>query len=295
NDGGAAVSDYLIRWALASAAANYLNAGGENGETSGIDDLMHTITGLTNGTTYEVQIAAVNSAGTGAWSAVHRKNPAQPPQDAPGALNIQPGSGLLTLSWTAPADDGGDDITGYAVRWAEGNDSSMWVNPPGEDGQPINFTDLVSADLVYVLGSLKAATTYEVQVAARNDAGTGMWSASVEGVTSSFNVDIDASGTVDSTDALLIARYLTGLRGDALVANLNLDATQTSIKVAAKINSGVLLGVLDIDGENGTTAADGIMFARYHLGVTEGAALTDGMSGVDPATVKMKILNLPMP
>jgi len=37
------------------------------------------------------------------------------------------------------------------------------------------------------------------------------------------------------------------------------------------------------------------MFARYHLGVTEGAALTDGMSGVDPATVKMKILNLPMP
>ncbi|MGR3983854.1 MAG: fibronectin type III domain-containing protein, partial [Gammaproteobacteria bacterium] len=257
---------------------------------SGIDDLRHTISNLTNGATYEVQIAAVNAAGRGAWSAVHRKNPAQPPQDAPGGLDVQPGAGLLTLTWSAPADNGGDDITKYVVRWAEGNDSSMWVNPPGDAGLATK-----SPALIYVLDRLTAATTYEIQVAARNNAGTGPWTASVEGVTSPFDMDVDASGAVDSTDALLIARHLTGLRGAALTANLYETSPPNAVTVAAKINSGVLLGVLNIDGANGTTAADGIMLARYYLGVTEGEALTAGMSDISPATVKMNIMNLPQP
>jgi len=57
----------------------------------------------------------------------------------------------------------------------------------------------------------------------------------------------------------------------------------------------VLAGALDIDGANGTTAADGSMLARYHLGVTSGAALTAGMSGAMPAKVIENITNLPMP
>ncbi|MGR3983855.1 MAG: fibronectin type III domain-containing protein [Gammaproteobacteria bacterium] len=290
DDGGADISDYVVRWALASAPNAYLNANGAAGASSGIDDLMHTIRNLTNGLEYEVQIAAVNRIGSGAWSEVHRNNPAQPPQDAPGNLMVQAGAGLLMLFWEAPSNNGGDNITGYTVRWAEGNDSSVWVPPGGGEratGSPA---------LRYVLHGLKAATTYEVQVAAHNDAGAGPWTASVEGVTASFDMDVDASGAVDSTDALLVARYLTGLRGAALTANLyGTSSPPNAATVAAKINSGVLQGVLNIDGENGTTAADGIMLARYYLGVTEGEALTAGMSDTPHATVKENIENLPQP
>jgi len=295
DNGGAAITDYKVRWAQGAGSDTWINTpGGSAGESSGAGDLMHSITGLTNGTTYEVQVAAVNSAGTGTWSPSHRNNPAQPPQAAPGNLRVQGGAGLLMLSWTAPSDDGGDAITGYAVRWAEGNDSSVWANPPGDGGRATDSPATGPPATTYTLTGLQSSTTYEVQVAARNDAGTGMWSsASVEGVTSAFSVDIDNSGTVDSIDALLIARYLTGLRGAALVANL--AESMMPAAVAAKINAGVLAGVLDIDGANGTTAADGIMLARYHLGVTSGAALTAGMSSAMPAKVIENITNLPMP
>ncbi|MGR3913681.1 MAG: fibronectin type III domain-containing protein, partial [Gammaproteobacteria bacterium] len=283
DDGGAAISDYKVRWRAAGASA-WSNPAGEDGESAGADDTAYDISGLTNGTTYEAQIAAVNSAGRGAWSASHRNNPAAVP-DAPGSLRVQPGAGLLTLTWTAPANDGGDAVTGYLLRWAEGAGSISWIDPPGESGLP-------AATTVYTLADLKGATTYEVQVAARNDAGTSAWTASVQGETTSFNLDVDASGAVDWKDGVMIARHLAGVRGAALVTGMGdgLDADT----VAAKINSGALAGTLDVDGANGTTAADGIMIARYLLGVTSGDALTAGMTATDSATVAGNIAALPM-
>ncbi|MGR3913654.1 MAG: fibronectin type III domain-containing protein [Gammaproteobacteria bacterium] len=289
NAGSAAISDYKVRWKIAGARA-WGNPAGADGESAGAGDTAYDITGLTNGTTYEAQVAAVNSFGGGAWSAPHRNNPATPPH-APGSLSAQPGALSLNLTWTAPADDGGDAVLGYVVRWAEGAGSSAWVRPPGETGRPVESTATATA---YTLRGLKGAATYEVQVAARNDAGSDAWTASAQGVTIDFTLDIDANGMVEWQDGVMIARYLAGVRGAALVTGMG-DALDAAA-VAAEIEAGARGGALDVDASGVTTAADGIMIARYLLGVTSGAALVEGMTSPTKLNAVIQaISDLPSP
>ena len=66
----------------------------------------YKLTGLTNGTTYHVQIRAVNALGAGPWTERYTGTPAVPP-DAPGIDSLTPGEGAITVAWSAPADDGG--------------------------------------------------------------------------------------------------------------------------------------------------------------------------------------------
>ncbi|MDA7967559.1 MAG: hypothetical protein MPK31_01275, partial [Gammaproteobacteria bacterium] len=67
-------------------------------------------------------------------------------------------------------------------------------------------------------------------------------------------------------------RYLFGLRGDALTAGLS-TLTLTAAELEAKVAALVSDGVLDVDGNAGTTARDGVIIARYLLGVTEAESL----------------------
>ncbi|MGR3914445.1 MAG: fibronectin type III domain-containing protein [Gammaproteobacteria bacterium] len=86
---------------------------------------------------------------------------------------------------------------------------------------------------------------------------------------------LDGVAGADAADGLLVARYLAGARGADLAAGLNL----TDEAVAAAANSIARnMPLLDVDGVNGTTMADGIMIARYFLGVVSGAGLTDGQA-----------------
>ena len=74
-----------------------------------------TITGLTNGTTYTFTVAAINIIGTGAESAQSNAvKPATVP-DAPTIGTATGGNAEATLTWTAPAWDGGEPVTGYSV------------------------------------------------------------------------------------------------------------------------------------------------------------------------------------
>ena len=68
-------------------------------------------------------------------------------------------------------------------------------------------------------------------------------------------------------------RYLFGLRGDALTAGLSTLTGCTAAELEPKVAALVSDGVLDVDGNAGTTARDGVIIARYLLGVTEAESL----------------------
>jgi uncharacterized protein (TIGR02145 family) len=79
-----------------------------------------TVTGLTNGIAYTFSVAAVNANGTGTSSA---SSNSVIPSTVPGAPVIgtaTPGNAQASVSFTAPASDGGSAITGYTVTSSPG-------------------------------------------------------------------------------------------------------------------------------------------------------------------------------
>ena len=118
-----------------------------------------TITGLDNGTTYEVRVRAVNSVGVGDWSPIGRGTPVAA-ASAPTALTVTAGDGQLVVNWQAPADDGAA-IESYEVEHRR--EGGSWERQTS------------TATTVTITG-LDNGTTYEVRVRAVNSVGVGDWS-----------------------------------------------------------------------------------------------------------------------
>ena len=129
--------------------------------------LQTTISGLQNGTIYQVQVRARNSQGDGPWSALVMGIPlGMPAAPAPPTLAI--GDGQLEVSWAEPSNNGGSQIMDYDVRYSGDGGSSWreWHAPA--DPQALRTT---------IMG-LGNGNTYAVQVRAENRQGDGPWSAS---------------------------------------------------------------------------------------------------------------------
>ncbi|MDA8009210.1 MAG: fibronectin type III domain-containing protein, partial [Alphaproteobacteria bacterium] len=136
----------------------------------------YTITGLTNGTTYEVRVAAAvpDSAAFSGWSpwqhTVARGAPFPPP-GAPRNLRASlVNSEELVVSWEAPASDGGTPVTDYLLRWkaAASSDAPRTV--------------IVRAPaLTHTLTELTDGAAYEMQIAARTIADTGAYTEKILG------------------------------------------------------------------------------------------------------------------
>ena len=129
------------------------------------------ITGLQNGTTYPVQIRAMNSAGSGAASATVNGTPSGTPTPvpptAPTITTVIGGNQRLSVSFTAPSSDGGAAITNYEYSTDGG---TAWNRrSPAATGSPISITGLVNG------------TTYSVKIRAVNAAGHGDASNAVSG------------------------------------------------------------------------------------------------------------------
>ncbi|MFP2926380.1 fibronectin type III domain-containing protein [Pyxidicoccus sp. 3LG] len=94
--------------------------------------------------------------------------PNQPPgvvvetPDAPTALTVTPGDGQVTLSWTAPADDGGAPVTQYSVQVLQGG------TPPR--------TETTTSTTLTITGLTNGAE-YTFTVTASNRQGAGAASA----------------------------------------------------------------------------------------------------------------------
>ncbi len=156
--GGSAVTAYHLRYRTGGGAWTEISSG--IGTST-----QHIITGLTNGSTYEVQARAVNAQGNGSWSASETATPVTTPS-APTALTLSPGNTQLSASWSAPTDTGGSAVTAYHLRYRTGG--GAWTE----------ISSGIGTSTQYIINGLTNGSTYEVQARAVNAQGNSAWSAS---------------------------------------------------------------------------------------------------------------------
>jgi len=142
-----------------------------------------TVTGLVNGTTYTLQVRAVNLFGPGPLSAA--SNPVTPVglPGTPTTVVAIRGNASASLSWTAPASNGGSAITGYQVQV--------------RTGTTVVRTDVLTGPSTSTLVTgLTNGTAYNFRVAAVNAIGTGALSAASNTVTPATVPDAPVLGAV---------------------------------------------------------------------------------------------------
>jgi titin len=123
------------------------------------------IAGLTNGTTYTVELRAVSALGAGDASAPVDGTPSTV-AGAPGSVGAVAADGATTVSWAAPLSDGGAAVSGYVVTLYDQSTS----------GVPQGSCVTGGATSCTVTG-LDNGTTYYVGVVALNAVGSSPASA----------------------------------------------------------------------------------------------------------------------
>ena len=140
----------------------------DNAWTSGA--LQYTITMLTNGTQYDVQVRAVNSNGDGTWSDTTVGTPALP---APTINTLRADDRAAFVSWIAPTGIT-SKIEAYDVRYiATSSDATVDSNWTVEE----DAWEAGDGSLYFAITGLTNGTGYHVQVRAvdENDI-DGAWS-----------------------------------------------------------------------------------------------------------------------
>lgn len=153
-NGGLAISSYTLQYRISGSGSFTTITGISSVATN------YVITGLANSTTYDIQIAAVNIVGTGAYSNIVIGLTFTTP-NSPTNLTGTAGNTQATLTWTAPTNNGGTPITGYFVEYST-NPSGPWT--------PINTG---STATTYIVTGLTNGTLYYFRVSGVNNVGTG--------------------------------------------------------------------------------------------------------------------------
>lgn len=152
SNGGLAIDGYQVA---------YSDNGGSSWSTavavSDAASTSHTFTGLTAATSYQFRVAASNALGLGAWASTASTSTAavSAPSAVTSLVATPDVSGTsISLTWVAPADDGGHVITGYSVWFGSGANWKL-ASPTGA----INS---------YTITGLAKNTAYTIIVSASN-------------------------------------------------------------------------------------------------------------------------------
>lgn len=157
-DGGAAVTGYRIEVSPNGVTWSDLV------RNTGRNTTRYPHTGLNPGTTRHYRVSGINSVGTGEPSNVDSATTAPDVPGVPTGLSaVANGTSQIDLEWDAPSDDGGSDVTGYRVEFAE-QTTGPWR---------VLRSDTQSDATEYSHTGLNPGTTRHYRVSAINDAGTG--------------------------------------------------------------------------------------------------------------------------
>lgn len=150
-----------------------------------------SITGLTNGTTYSVALRAVTQVGDGTASSTVSVTPSTIP-GAPTSVSGSHGNTSVALTWSAPANDGGDTIDFYKAAYSsDGTNYTVFGSTfPSTSGTVTGLTN---------------GTAYTFKVSAHNANGDSVYSTASTAVTPSTvpGAPTDVAGTHGNTTVAL--------------------------------------------------------------------------------------------
>ena len=211
--------------------------------------------------------------------------------DVPIIGAITPGDRTLIVSWTAPSETGGADITSYDLRHIDSGapdkaDANWvvvdhaWTNGPssysigGRTGANWVVVDYAwtSGLLSHTIENLAGGTQYDVQVRAATPAGSSAWSITAtetNAITPGVNVTGNADALVRLNSPLLVmatfSESVSGFTVDDIVvgngtagnfagggANYTFDVTPNAI---GNVTVDIAAGAATDAGGNGNTAA----------------------------------------
>lgn len=190
SDNGSAHTDFLVEWAVAGSGS--WNTWTRT--TSPLTTASETITGLTNGTAYDIRISGINSIGTGPASSTATATPATVP-GAPTAVSGTRGNASINVTWTAPSSNGGAILTDYVIEWKTASGGS-WAT----------FADGLSTSTSATITGLTNGTAYIFRVSAVNAQGTSTAAAGSGSVVPATTPNAPTSVTVTPNLTLGVSR-----------------------------------------------------------------------------------------
>ena len=136
-------------------------------------------------------ILAIKQARPWVFSGVATAPPGKTLPSAPINLAVAPGDTSLTVVWDLPANTGGENPTGYDVRY---------IKTSEDETDDANWTEQLrawiesSGVMSYPITDLETGEQYDVQVRAENSVGKGSWSASETG-TPTVSLELPSTNT----------------------------------------------------------------------------------------------------
>jgi trimeric autotransporter adhesin len=261
SDGGSAITNYLISAYVGGTATISVGVGNVTSDT---------VSGLTNGTAYTFTVSAMNAVGFGA-SSPHSN--AVTPDTVPGVPLIgtaTAGDTSATVTWTAPASNGGSAITGYTIT---ASDSTT----PANGGQTCTWT---TGPLTCAVTGLTNGDSYSFTVTATNGVGTGASSGTSNAVTPATVPGVPVIGTATAGDASATVNWTAPASNGSPITNYDIttyvDGTPEATVTVGSVTSDIVSGLT-----NGTAYT----FAVSAINAVGEGLLSSNSNSVTPDTV----------